>query len=141
MTPKTINTDERVFEVTNFEDETYLCNLGHFTLGKRGNLTGANGEEIKRLRHYWNNNLTSIGKVEVKEMLEATIPTVKFARVCSITGEGMNEGYCILDGEMYIKDHMVMVQHITDDTDYADIDEAYEDDYFYYTEWEEDDNN
>ena len=27
----------------------------------------------------------------------------RFARKCDITGEGMNDGYCIQDGEMYIK--------------------------------------
>jgi len=48
----------------------------------------------------------------------------------------MNEGYCIQDGLMYIKDDMVMLQHITDETDYDTIDDAYEDDYYYYTDWE-----
>ena len=27
----------------------------------------------------------------------------KYARACDITGKGMNEGYCIGDGNMYIK--------------------------------------
>lgn len=63
----------------------------------------------------------------------------KFARRCDITGEGMNEGYCIGDGGMYIKGDMAMLQHITDETEYSTIDEAYEDDYYYYTEWEAED--
>jgi hypothetical protein len=28
----------------------------------------------------------------------------KFARMCSVTGEGMNEGYVFSDGEFYAKD-------------------------------------
>ena len=63
--------------------------------------------------------------------------TEKFARKCDITNEGMNEGYCILDGLMYIKHDMDMLQHITDETDYDSIEDAYEDDYYYHTEWEE----
>lgn len=63
--------------------------------------------------------------------------TEKFARKCDITNEGMNEGYCILDGLMYIKYDMDMLQHITDETDYDTLEEAYEDDYYYHTEWEE----
>lgn len=65
--------------------------------------------------------------------------TIKWARVDSVTGKGMNEGYCILDGEMYIEGHMSMLQHITDETDYATIEEAYEDGYYYYTEWDVED--
>lgn len=66
--------------------------------------------------------------------MEQTI--IKYARKCDITNEGMNEGYCILDGMMYIKNDFDMLQHITDETDYNDIEEAYEDDYYYYTDWE-----
>ena len=62
---------------------------------------------------------------------------IKYARKCSIRDEGMNEGYCILDGEKYIKGHFDMLKHITDETDYSSIEEAYEDDYYYYTEWED----
>lgn len=74
----TIKTNERIFEVTNFEGEIYLCNLNHFNLNKRGKLVGKNSEEIKRLRHYWNNNLTTIFASEVKEMLKATAVISKF---------------------------------------------------------------
>ena len=65
-----------------------------------------------------------------------TTKETKFIRKCDITGEEMKEGYCILDGEKYIKSHLNMLQHITDSTDYSTIDEAYEDDYYYYTEWD-----
>jgi hypothetical protein len=63
----------------------------------------------------------------------------KFARKCDITGEGMNEGYCIREGEMYIKTDLDMLQHITDSTDYKTIEDAYENDYYYHTTWIEDD--
>ena len=66
--------------------------------------------------------------------MEQTI--IKYARKCDITSEGMNEGFCILDGLMYIKYEKDMLQHILDETDYDTIEEAYEDDYFYWTEWE-----
>jgi len=58
---------------------------------------------------------------------------LKFARKCDVTGEGMNEGYCINDGEMYIKGHEAFLQHITDETEYKTIEEAFEDEYYYYT--------
>lgn len=58
-----------------------------------------------------------------------------YARQCSITGEGMNEGWVVNDGEMYFK--------YEDDANqwcigqgYRDIDDAYTDDVCYYTEWE-----
>lgn len=68
--------------------------------------------------------------------LESEAQGVEYARTCSITGDGMNEGYCILDGDKYIKNHAVMVQHIKEDTNYASIEEAYDDGYYYYTSWE-----
>jgi hypothetical protein len=57
-------------------------------------------------------------------------------RICSISGEEMKEGYCILDGEQYIKGHQAMLNHITHETEYKNMNEAYEDEYYYYTEWE-----
>ena len=61
----------------------------------------------------------------------------RYARQCDITGEGMNEGYVICDGAMYIKYTKHLSEHITNDTDYEPVEEAYEDDYYYYTEWED----
>jgi len=76
-----------------------------------------------------------------------------YARQCDITGEGMNEGYCVQDGLMYIKYEKDMIKHIrevekdgnieyekdvaegrlTDDWLMADY---YEAEYHYWTEWE-----
>ena len=59
-----------------------------------------------------------------------------FARKCDITGVGMNEGFCIQDGLMYIKNLDDLDMHIKNDTDYESTSDAYNDDYYYYTEWE-----
>ena len=64
---------------------------------------------------------------------------MKYARKCDVTGQGMNAGFCICDGAMYIKSEKHMSEHITNDTDYASLEEAYDDDYYYYTEWEDED--
>lgn len=78
MKPKTIKTDQRIFEVTNYEgDLPYLCNLEHFNLSKGGSLLGTNNEAIVRVRHYWNNTFKKIGKVHVKEMILAQRETHK----------------------------------------------------------------
>ena len=37
---------------------------------------------------------------------------IKYARKCDITNEGMNEGYCIQDGLMYIKYEEDMIKHL-----------------------------
>lgn len=62
--------------------------------------------------------------------------TERFARLCSATNQGMNEGYCFGDGEMYFA-------NVSDATDYAksigyeSLTDAYNDGAYYYTEWEE----
>jgi len=69
----------------------------------------------------------------------------KFARQCSITGEGMNEGYVYYDGEMYFKyekdfvmflryqnEPLQDVLHLSDE---FILNEAYELGEYYYTEW------
>ena len=70
---------------------------------------------------------------------------ILYARQCDITGEGMNEGYCIQDGLMYIKYEKDMIKHIRElDVELSlrtPLDEEllnvyYYDDYYYWTEWE-----
>jgi hypothetical protein len=58
-------------------------------------------------------------------------------RKCDITGEGMSEGYCIQDGLAYIKYKESFEWHIKEETTYDSVEEAYADDYYYYTEWDE----
>lgn len=91
-------------------------------------------------------------------------PLEIFARRCSLTGEWMNAGFCILDGDMYIKSEKMMVRHLREnfadimeghvdfDVDDYDIstdpekmsdtelmEACYASDYFMYTEWTADD--
>jgi hypothetical protein len=73
----------------------------------------------------------------------------KFARQCSITGEGMNEGYVYYDGDMYFKyekDFVMFLryqnEHIEDIWNLSDefiLSESYELGEYYYTEWEDED--
>lgn len=75
----------------------------------------------------------------------------KFARRCDATGRGMNEGYVVGDGELYFSTNEHLLEHLrgldwvdangnrsADLTDDEDIMEYfYNEDYYYYTEWEE----
>ena len=76
----------------------------------------------------------------------------KFARKCDITNKGINEGYVIGDGDMYIGTKEDFLVHLKS-LNYVDCngveqpqqgmsDEElmqyyFNDDYYYYTEWEE----
>ena len=79
-----------------------------------------------------------------------TTDRILYARQCDITGEGMNEGYCIQDGHIYIKYVEDMIKHlrevdtflndkeshISNMTDEELLNEYYNSDYYYLTEWE-----
>ena len=67
-----------------------------------------------------------------------------YARKCDITGEGMDEGFCIQDGEMYIKYEEDLIKHlreieeekhVTDEWLMSDWHQA---GYYYWTEWYDD---
>ena len=62
--------------------------------------------------------------------------TFKFARRCNVTGEGMNEGYVVGDGDYYIK-YEADAEKWCKEAGYASIEDAYEEEAIYYTEWEE----
>jgi hypothetical protein len=70
--------------------------------------------------------------------MEATL----FARKCSITGNGMNEGFVINGGEYYIAEEEDCKKLLRDKFNQT-IEEAYKEseenggDDFYWTEWEE----
>jgi hypothetical protein len=78
----------------------------------------------------------------------------KYARMCDITNKGMNKGFCVQDGLLYIKEDEDMIKHLRevftsftdeygDEIKASDLDDdelmemAYEEDYYYYTEWDE----
>ena len=61
--PNTIDTTTRIFKVSTFDNETFLCNLKHIKLEDLG--------QIKRLYHMWNFEWSPFGKVDLKAMLES----------------------------------------------------------------------
>jgi len=71
--------------------------------------------------------------------------TEKFQRVCDVTGEGMNEGFCLNDGEMYFKYEKDFVAFLRKEgvhpheSDKFILDKAYEMGLYYWTTWDEDD--
>jgi hypothetical protein len=60
----------------------------------------------------------------------------KFARRCDVTGRGMNEGFCFGDGEKYACDDASALI-IAKEYGYTSLYKAWRDDAYYYTEWEE----
>lgn len=69
----------------------------------------------------------------------------KYARKCDITGKGMNEGYCYGDGEIYFSEKEYLVKHLREIntdlennlTDEYILTEAYENEEYYFTTWED----
>ena len=59
----------------------------------------------------------------------------KFARKCSVTNKGMNEGFCVFDGETYLKDEYRAITYAKA-LGYDTLDEAYEDSVYYWTTWD-----
>lgn len=60
----------------------------------------------------------------------------KYARKCDATGQGMNEGWVVGDGEQYFK-YEDDAKKWAVSAGYANLDEAFDDDAIYWTEWEE----
>jgi len=65
-----------------------------------------------------------------------------FARVCDITGEGMNEGWCWADGMFYTKNYEDTIKELrkefTDESHLTDeelLTEACENEVLYWTDW------
>jgi hypothetical protein len=78
--------------------------------------------------------------------------TKKYARKCDITGKGMNEGYVIVDGDIYIASKEDLLEHLRgldwEDADGNQVQEQgyddlslmeyfYGEEYYYWTEWYE----
>lgn len=73
---------------------------------------------------------------------------IKWARVDSATGKGMNVGYCVLDGEAYFENESDLIKYlrevmnVDEKNELSDefiLEEAYANDDYYYTEWEVED--
>ena len=69
------------------------------------------------------------------QTLVAVAKSNEFPRWCSITGEGFDEGFCVCDGELYIKNEADAKSYVMS-AGYADLEEAYADDFIYYSDWE-----
>jgi hypothetical protein len=80
----------------------------------------------------------------------------KFPRKCDITGNGFSDGYCIGDGDMYIKYEQHMINHLRgldwEDADGRKVNELnlsdkdlleyfYNEEYYYYSDWEVDEDD
>lgn len=71
----------------------------------------------------------------------------KFARKCSVTSKGINEGYCVNDGDLYFSEEAQLVKWLRDrDVDGTNelsdefiLNESYELEEYYYTEWDAED--
>lgn len=67
----------------------------------------------------------------------------RFARRCDATGKGINEGYVVGDGELYFAEKEDLIKHLRSRggmeslSDEFILNEAYELEEYYYTEWEE----
>ena len=75
----------------------------------------------------------------------------KYARRCDATGKGINEGYVVGDGELYFAEREDLIAHLRtldwEDcngrkstncvTDDALLKFFYNEDYYYYTVWDE----
>ena len=73
---------------------------------------------------------------------------MKYARRCDVTNKGMNDGYCIQDGHMYIKYEKDLIKHLRKIEMHENKEEHYCSDdfllkdyydagYYYWTEWED----
>lgn len=86
--------------------------------------------------------LTASGSVVPEALdkagIEPATPAFRFARRCDITGEGMNSGWVINGGDYHIK-HESAALMFAKGHGWASIQELHDHDpdNFYYTEWEE----
>lgn len=109
----------------------------------------------------WNKALSdtfdvAINEGEVNHYSEMYDKCKKWARKCTLTGNGMNSGYVVREGEMYIKDEENLIALLRKvekennqeyDKDIAEgrltddflLQDYYQADYYYHTEWEDED--
>ena len=70
----------------------------------------------------------------------------RYARRCDVTGKGMNEGFVFGDGDMYFSEEKHLIDYLRRDilgddskelSDEFILKESYDNEEYYYTEWEE----
>jgi hypothetical protein len=71
---------------------------------------------------------------------------IKFARKCDATNKGMNKGFCVMDGDKYFSEEKHLIEYLReinqDSINISDkelLEEAYKNEVYYYTEWEDED--
>lgn len=89
-----------------------------------------------------------LGEMEHIEPMEKLLKKIQeqtYPRVCSVTGDGMYEGFVWNDGEMHFAYEKDLIKHIKSLNDETDkglsneelLEKSYEEGHHYYTEWEE----
>lgn len=86
--------------------------------------------ELQGINEFMDNRTRLLAK------LEKPSGKYKFPRKCDITGMGMWEGYCFGDGQDYAIDKSG-ASTIAAQYGYETLEEAWEDDAYYFTEWQE----
>jgi hypothetical protein len=121
--------------------EAYKRLLAEATrLNADGYKTPSNVFRGYQIDNFMGNLMRDMAKEQEANYLNSFMSIVgdgKFARKCDVTGKGMNCGYCIDEGGMYIASPVDMLKHLEEHTVYTSIEEAFEDDYCYWTEWTE----
>jgi len=77
--------------------------------------------------------------------LQKLEPTEKFARKDTKTGKGMNEGFCVGDGDAYFEEKADLIEYIREHnqeeykgfSDKKMLKDAYKSGYYYWTDWYE----
>ena len=73
-----------------------------------------------------------------------------WARKDSATGKGMNEGFCVNDGDAYFADKQDQIKYLREEMNVDEnnelsddfiLEEAYAEDEYYYTEWDIEDSD
>lgn len=76
--------------------------------------------------------------------------TKKWARVDTATGKGMNEGFCVGDGDAYFVEQSDLIKYLREEmnvdennelSDEFILEEAYAEEEYYYTEWDVEDSD
>ena len=62
----------------------------------------------------------------------------KFARKDSVTGKGINNGFCFNDGDFYCASSLDALAKC-EELGFKTMEEAYNENVYYWTEWEEED--
>jgi hypothetical protein len=79
--------------------------------------------------------------------VEGEQPARKWARVDTKTGKGMNEGFCVYDGDAYFENEADLIEYLRNEIDdkgegLSDefiMNDAYDDGVYDYTEWDVED--